>query len=68
MPLELRISSCRLSDLQHREPLSNFDEILPVGVKYTFMDPVTKPFSYVSFAYILLYQCVDTLYFSGKLE
>lgn len=46
----------------------HFDEILPVGVKYAFMDPVTKPFSYVSFAFRLLYQCIDTLYFSGKLE
>lgn len=33
-----------------KELVSNCDEILPPSVKYTFMDPVTKPFSDASFA------------------
>ena len=50
-----------------KEPASNCDEVLS-GVKYAFMDPVTKPFPHASFAYTLLFQCVDTLYFSRKLK
>lgn len=68
IPLGFRISSCRLSDLQYREPVSNCNEILQVGAKYAFTDVVTKPFLYVSFAYLLLYHCIGNLYFSGKLE
>lgn len=51
-----------------KDPVSNCHKILPPGVKYAFMDPITKPFSNTSYAYTLPFQCIDTLYFSRRLE